>query len=268
MGRRNRHVSRSVPVNEVRFDRNALKKMDPAERRLMIIMGHVTNDLMAVHRLLIYCNNHPTKRHLLHVAGVCQSLVVNRFLMGMMREIWKVLEREVIRSPALGKHYHDAMGRNFPKESGDLQRLKTYFGSTQGKHLLRIRDKFVFHYQTDEWDIENHWEKVPEDNLVFHISQMRVNSFYEFSHEVITRAMLAEADADLGKAFAIVYDDVLKVSGWLLGVVHAVMHEAVGRLATNGTLPVHKVRRVPASNPYTIRVPALVNEKARRPRIT
>src|SRR5262245_51010744 len=119
----------TVPVQEDRFHRAKLAAMPEEERRLMIIMGNVTNDLMAAHRLLIYCNNFSTKNHLFHVAGLCQSLVMVRFLTGMLREVWAVVDREVLRSPTLGRRYHEALLRDWPEEREALDRLRRYFGS-------------------------------------------------------------------------------------------------------------------------------------------
>jgi hypothetical protein len=109
-----------------------------------------------------------------------------------------------------------------------LASLKGYFQGSQSRNITKIRHDFAFHYQSHKWNLET-WVHAADKELVFHLSETRVNSFYELSHAAATRALLLSVSPDPEVAFGKIAKEAVDVSNWLLTVTHAALAVGVRR---------------------------------------
>lgn len=252
-----------IELRELRFTRERLAKMDKKERDFLIVLGHVTNDLMSLHRLVIACHNYPTHEPILTSAGITQSLVVTKMLIGLICESWTFVCRELLHPPLL-KLYMPIIEQKAPEGKIALDKLKDYFQGTPKakRHLTNLRNDFAFHYDSHKWNLDI-WQQATDDELVFYLSHLRVNSFYQLSGVVTTRAMLSRIDPDVGQALKTIFGETIEVVNWLLTLTHSALLAAAFRYLGEDEVfrgPVHQLSAAPALESVTA-VPWFIEER-------
>jgi hypothetical protein len=255
----------TITLHELHFTKEALSRMDKKERDFLLVLGHVTNDLMAVHRLVLVTGNFPMNNRTIRQAGTSQNLVMIRVLIGLMHETWTFIARELLQQPLYGR-YVAKIKQDFPNGREALDRLKDYFQGSKGeKNVETVRNDFAFHYPSHKWKLDA-WQRAPQEELVFHLADRRVNSFYELSYAVVMREMLARVGSDPQIALNKLMDETVKVSGWLLDLTHDALVIAAERYASPGRPIIARRQDVPVRDAESVAVPCFVKGRLHRAR--
>ncbi len=200
-----------MKFREIIISKSELDKLSKEERIFFVQISHIMHELSIIFKCLIATNNVKTTSSTAHYsAQIAQSLYFIKTLAGILNEGWNVIGESYFKTK-LSKKY-DPILPNYAKRG--LIRLKAYF---KGDNIVNdIRNKFSFHYDSDE--IDDVLAKVPEkEKIKIFVSKYTGNTFHEFSETIANRALLNSIDPlNHQKAMDTFFDDVaIKVPKYL-----------------------------------------------------
>ncbi len=133
-----------LKIARVALPKEQLQKLTVAERSLFLLLGHASNQINTLWKLVIVLTNDGAKDSVEQKVSAAQTQIFVRLLIGIMREALKLIEKRFLASP-LGKEY---VPRLSPQATEALGRLKKRF-SARDKFVV-IRDNFAFHHPTPD----------------------------------------------------------------------------------------------------------------------
>ncbi len=133
-----------LKIARVALPKEQLQKLTVAERSLFLLLGHASNQINTLWKLVIVLTNDGAKDPVEQKVSAAQTQIFVRLLIGIMREALKLIEKRFLASP-LGKEY---VPRLSPQATEALGRLKKRF-SARDKFVV-IRDNFAFHHPTPD----------------------------------------------------------------------------------------------------------------------
>jgi hypothetical protein len=182
-----------VTLDILRLDvtKDLLRSMAKEERALFLALGHASNQVNALWKLVIVLTNGDTEDPVKQRLEGAQTQVFVRLTIGAMWEAWRLLEDRFLKRP---------LGREFlPLLDGPaaeaLDRLKKRFG--KGSGLSTVRNNFAFHHPAID-DVEAAFEKAAEEtdsehaDWVIYFNTALLNTFFFVSDYVLVHG-LAEA---------------------------------------------------------------------------
>jgi hypothetical protein len=245
--------------------KDLLGKMAKEERCLFLALGHASNQVNALWKLVIVLTNgdetDPVKQRL----EGAQTQIFVRLAIGAMQEAWRLIEGRFLKRP-LGREYLPLL--DAPATEA-LERLKKRFGKLN--RLAVIRNNYAFHHpETDEVDAA--FEKAAaaqgtEDaDWAIYFNKALLNTFFFVSDFILVHGManaLAEPDVNeahrqlLGEMAPVAHD----LSEFTFGFALAIFRRYVGEELTM-TL-VAKVKDAPDIDelrfPFLVKTPGLRN---------
>ena len=129
-----------------------LRKMEKEERALFLALGHASNQVNALWKLVIILTNGDTDDPVKQRLEGTQTQVFVRLTIGAMWEAWRLVEDRFLKRP-LGREYLPLLDR---PAADALERLKKRFG--KGSGLSTIRNNYAFHHPGID-DIDAAFEK-------------------------------------------------------------------------------------------------------------
>jgi hypothetical protein len=129
-----------LKIVRIALPQEQLQKLTAGERSLFLLLGHTSNQINTLWKLLIVATNEGTKDPVDEKVSAAQIQIFVRLLIGIMREALKLVEKRFWGSP-LGKEY---VPRLSPQATEALERLKKRFGAPD--KFVVIRDNFAFHH--------------------------------------------------------------------------------------------------------------------------
>jgi hypothetical protein len=216
-------VVMTMRIMKVKLTKTQLEAMPGAERTAVLLMGHASNEINLLRKLMLIMARHgqPNSTIVDHIhAG--QTLILMRMLLGKCFEAWLMFTKRV--QPLRDKY----LSKLRPPFQDALKDLQKQFADGR---MAAIRNQLAFHYGDDKNLVEAHWRKIPEnDPWDFYLHDLNVNSFYYASELVITGVLtqLAIPDAVRGTpghlseetiGFAEVCKLNEEISGRMLGVL-------------------------------------------------
>jgi len=192
--------------------------MPEAERDLLLVVGHLSNELNIFNKLFYWCsNNFSAKEPALRKAHSAQALALARVLAGKFAESWVIL-RKVYFASRLSKEYHSLLT---PEALEALDNLRKYFGKANLVHT--IRNRFAFHYDLaeirsgfalpndlEEWDI--------------YLAESNGNTLYYVADLVANYALLNSiVPGDLKAAMESLIQELIQVGGWFIAFLGGCM---------------------------------------------
>lgn len=225
-----------MEITKITLTKKRLEAMPEAERTAVLLMGHASNEINVLRKLLLVTARHgqPESSIVDHVqAG--QTLIVMRMLLGKCFEAWLMFGKRV--QPLRAKY----LPRVRPPFQEALKELGKHFADGR---MAAIRNQLSFHYGDDKNLVEANWRKIPEDDpWDFYLHDLNVNSFYYASELVITGVLtqLAIPEDTRGKPGnaseeAIGFAEACKLNNEISGKLLAVLGEFIAVIVTE-TLP-------------------------------
>jgi hypothetical protein len=242
-----------------------LRKMTKEERCLFLALGHASNQVNALWKLVIILTNgdesDPVKQRL----EGAQTQIFVRLTIGAMQEAWRLIEDRFLKRP-LGQEYLPLLDRPAAEA---LQRLKKRFGKLN--RLAVIRNNYAFHHpEIDE--VEAAFEKAmaaegsEAADWAIYFNKALLNTFFFVSDFVLVHGLAnALAEADVNEAHRQLLGEMAPVasdlSEFTFGFSVAIFRRYVGQELTM-TL-VAQVKDAPDIDgikyPFFIETPGLRN---------
>jgi hypothetical protein len=163
-----------------------LAKMEKEERCLFLALGHASNQVNALWKLVIILTNgddvDPVKQRL----EGAQTQVFVRLTIGAMREAWRLVEDRFLKRP-LGREYLSLLDA---PAADALDRLKKRFGKLD--RLSVIRNNYAFHHpEIDE--VEAAFERAAAEgedaDWAIYFNKALLNTFFFVSDFVLVHGM-------------------------------------------------------------------------------
>jgi hypothetical protein len=212
--------------------KDLLRQMAKEERSLFLALGHASNQVNALWKLVIILTNgdesDPVKQRL----EGAQTQVLVRLTIGAMWEAWRLVEDRFLKRP-LGREFLPLLD---PQAADALDRLKKRFG--KGSGLSTIRNNYAFHHPGID-DIDAAFEKAAAESdgdkadWTVYFNGGLLNTFFFVSDFVFMRGMSdALSEPDVNEAHRKLLGEMAPVANDLsefdLGFAAAVFKRHVG----------------------------------------
>jgi hypothetical protein len=204
-------------IYQIGLGKKNLEAIPVEERRLLLLLGHATNEINVLQKLIIESGQvSPEHKFVDHVqAG--QTLILMRILIGKLHEAWELFKVRFQGKREIRDLYFPKLD---DKAQDALTQLKKHFGKQSP--LTLIRNRLSFHYKDDHDLVETSFQRIPEDEgWNFYLSDVQANCFYYASELVIGNGMTdhTQAAGDTGsylereaRAFGYLCDLVINIS--------------------------------------------------------
>jgi hypothetical protein len=210
-----------------------LQKLTAGERSLFLLLGHASNQINTLWKLIIVATNEGTKDPVDEKVSAAQTQIFVRLLIGIMREALKLVEKRFLGSP-LGKEY---IPRLSPQATEAFDRLKKRFGAPD--KFVVIRDNFAFHHPTLD-DMEAAFQRAvksdgDDTDWCMYVNDALLNTFFFASDFVLVHGMAnAMGETDLNEAHRKLLGDIAPIandlSTFAFGFVEAIFIKYFGEL--------------------------------------
>jgi hypothetical protein len=127
-------------ITRIALPKEQLQKLTDGERSLFLLLGHSSNQINALWKLVVVATNDGAKDPVEEKVSAAQTQIFVRLLIGIMREALKLVEKRFLGS-TLGKEYQPRLSAEATEALG---RLKKRFGAPD--KLVMVRDNFAFHH--------------------------------------------------------------------------------------------------------------------------
>jgi hypothetical protein len=201
-----------------------LAALPQAERSLLLLLGHASNEINVLSRLILMATRKDAPP-----SGIAKNVeagqvcVLLRVLMGQLHEAWELFRKRVQANRPLYDKYVPLLHAD---GVAALENLNRHFGG--GSPLTKIRSKVAFHYSDDDNFTEQSFQAVADtEPLELYLTNQVGNSFYHASELVVMLTAIRMAvSGDDETAFSELCRIVFKVSrdinelfGQLMGVI-------------------------------------------------
>ena len=209
-----------MEVHRVNLTKPRLAAMPAAERSVLFLLGHASNEINVLSKLILMARKQPHPIQFVDHVEAGQTFILMRLLIGKLHEAWEFFKRRLQADAQIrSKYLLDLSG-----SAGEaLKELNKHFG--QGSVLTKIRNKISFHYSDEDDLTEANFQRLPgTEPWEFYLCRTIGNSFY-FASELVVQgevidllkshrdsAMASELGVDT-QAFAGLCDTVVLVSG-------------------------------------------------------
>jgi hypothetical protein len=212
--------------------KDLLRQMAKEECSLFLALGHASNQVNALWKLVIILTNgdesDPVKQRL----EGAQTQVFVRLTIGAMWEAWRLVEDRFLKRP-LGREFLPLLD---PQAADALDRLKKRFG--KGSGLSTIRNNYAFHHPGID-DIDAAFEKAAAESdgdkadWTVYFNRGLLNTFFFVSDFVFVHGMSdALSEPDVNEAHRKLLGEMAPVandlSEFALGFAAAVFKRHVG----------------------------------------
>lgn len=178
--------------------KDLLRRMAKEERSLFLALGHASNQVNALWKLVIILTNGDAEDPVKQRLEGAQTQVFVRLTIGVMWEAWRLVEDRFLKRP-LGRDYLPLLDNEAAEA---LDRLKKRFG--KGSGLSTIRNNYAFHHPSID-DIDAAFERAAaeadgeEADWAVYFDKGLLNTFFFVSDYVFVHGMseaLSEPDVN------------------------------------------------------------------------
>jgi hypothetical protein len=188
-----------LKVYRLNLTKERLAALPLAERRLLLLLGHASNEINVLSKLILMVGQWRPTIQMVDYVEAGQALILMRLLIGKLHEAWELFK---VRFKADRKMATKYLPQLKSEATAAIEFLNKHFG--KGSPLTKIRNQLAFHYK-DEGDlIEANFNNLPAtEPWEFYLSDIVANSFYYASELVVTGSLTglakgAEDDGDHG----------------------------------------------------------------------
>jgi hypothetical protein len=211
-----------VPLRVFRLNltKERLAALPLAERRLLLLLGHASNEINVLSKLIMMALQGRPTIQIVDYVEAGQALILMRLLIGKLHEAWELFKVRFKADRKIATKYRPELKS---EATAAVEFLDKHFGKRSP--ITQIRNQIAFHYK-DEGDlIEANFNNLPaSEPWEFYSSNIVANSFYYASELVVTGSLTGftkrpEGDGDHGdglseqaRAFARICDLTIAVS--------------------------------------------------------
>jgi hypothetical protein len=249
-------MTRSTPLKISRGDFPAvrLKRLAPEEQRLVVMAGHISNEISILQKILVACMNYRGKSAVAQDGYSTQNLVVAKVLGGKLLEAWQVLGRFYY-----GSQLSRRIGPELMEESRTAEaELKRYF--SRENRLHKVRNTAAFHYSGDA--VPDAIAALPDDlPLQIYLAEETGNSLYSFAEQPMFMEAFAEsADESLQANFDEFIADTQRVGRDMAVFLQGCIAFIWERLAADVSLREEEVPPQDVGGLHSTRMPFFLKE--------
>jgi hypothetical protein len=239
---------------QVTIKRADFDKIPEDERTLLILLGHVANELNVLVRLFHWSASVEDTSPIEQKGNNTLVFTVIRIFTGKLHEAWQLLTKAFFSSK-LAQSYEQEMS---DEDKEHLNELKQYFSK---KNLIAtVRNGYAFHYAPDQ--VSSSYSSVPEtEELHMYLGETDLNSLYFFADAITNRALLhAIKPDDHQAAMEQLRVETTHIHAAFLHVISALMVIGVKRHLgqTLEELDTIEVEIKPALDSEAVRIPFFV----------
>jgi hypothetical protein len=212
-----------MELYRVTLTKGSLAALPPAERSLLLLLGHASNEINVLMKLILMTRKNAPPSQIVNNVEAGQVCILLRILVGQLHEAWELFRKRVQTNRPLYQKY-------VPKLDADgaaaLSNLKRHFGVTSP--LTKIRNKVAFHYTDRDNLTEQSFQALAEtEPLELYLTTEVGNSFYYAAEVVVMSTALrmgtsndqAAAFSELCSIVIRVSRDIIDLFGQLMGVI-------------------------------------------------
>jgi hypothetical protein len=219
-----RENGRMLRIKKLKLSKKILSTLTPAERSLLLLLGHASNEINVLQKLILMSRPQDGAIMEINIAQSGQALILLRLLIGKLHEGWLLFQRRVQANTEFRSALLTAIS---PAARAALIRLNAHFGG--GSPLPDIRNKLAFHSRDDDDLVEKSFHALPADeNWDFYLGNSIANTFYHASELVMTRSSidLVRDDGDVNAGF----DELLGQSTSVAGDIGILFAEIIAEI--------------------------------------
>jgi hypothetical protein len=225
----------AVEIHRVILPKDKLAAIPKDERVLLLLMGHVTNEINVFSKLILMMRKEQPERQIEDFAEGGQIFIVMRTLIGKLHEAWEMFRARAQSNKAIAEAYIMKLD---DEGKAVLKTLNDYFGKKNA--VTEIRNKVSFHYKDENNLMEKNFQRLPAtEPWELYLSKTHGNTFYYASEMVATGSALSIAGkidpkAETGlqgdiQAFSELSKDVLDVSKNLTTLFSILISEIISK---------------------------------------
>jgi hypothetical protein len=208
-------------IHCVHFTKKKLAEIPEAERSLLLLLGHASNEINVFSKLILMARKDDPGIKLIDHVETGQVFILMRVLIGKLHEAWLLFNRRFQANRPLAEKYEPKLP---PTATDALKALNKHFGA--GSRLTAIRSGVSFHYADNDNLAEATFQRLSgTEPWDFYLARTVGNTFYYASELVIQGSVISLA---MGKpkggaamtdlildthAFVELCDNVIVVSG-------------------------------------------------------
>lgn len=163
-----------------------LAALPPTERRLLLLLGHASNEINVLQKLTVMSRQAQQKNKTVDYVQAWQTAFLMRLLIGKVHEAWELFELRFQANRLAASKYLPLLGAT---GTSSLDFLKQHFGT--GSPLTRIRNRFSSHYKDKDDMIDANFNRLSdEEPLPYYLSETAGNTFYGASELVIANGIV------------------------------------------------------------------------------
>ncbi len=177
-------------IYQLTLTKKSLAAMPPAERRLLLLLGHATNEISVLQKLILVSGQFGTPHKFVDHVQSGQTLILMRVLIGKLYEAWELFKTRFQADQQIRTRYQPKFNAEALAALADLNK---HFSTHSPLRL--IRNRFSFHYK-DEGDlVEQSFQQIPDaEAWEFYLSNMYGNCFFYASELVVGGGIISLAD--------------------------------------------------------------------------
>lgn len=147
-----------IEVYRIPVPKERLRALSRDERVLLLLLGHVSNQLSMLQKLIMFSTNKtPDRDFEQHATGVQTQMLV-RLIVGAVNEAWQLVTTRFIQNPLQPEY----LIRLDPPGREAFERLKRQFGRPL---FAAIRNTFAYHYPSSD-EAEEAFQSAMNDESV------------------------------------------------------------------------------------------------------
>jgi hypothetical protein len=159
-------------IHRVHLTKAKLAAMPEAERSLLLLLGHASNEINVLSKLILMTRKDDPAIKLIDHVESGQILVLLRVLIGKLHEAWRLFGKRFQADQVIREKYLPQLS---PEAAEAFKKLKKHFGPKSP--LTLIRNEISFHYVDDQNLVEANFQRLAEtepwDFIFLRLSQIR-----------------------------------------------------------------------------------------------
>jgi hypothetical protein len=183
-----------MEIHRVILTKAKLAAMPQAERSLLLLLGHASNEINVLVRLIMMARKDDTPSKMVDYVEAGQIFIILRTLIGKLHEAWLLFGKRVQTNRDIANKLLPNLS---PEAQTALTELNRHFGG--GTPLADIRNKISFHYKDEDNLIEDNFQRLSDtEPWEFYLTGMVFNSFYYASELVVMGSVLKLVNPNIG----------------------------------------------------------------------
>ncbi len=213
-------------VIAVRLNKDKLITLPDAERVFFIGLGHISNEINAITKMLYWSAGTPQRNNAEINGQRFLTLFLMKILSGKLFESWNLFQKLFFGS-GISKDYDPEL-EGEPKEA--LEKLKKYFGKDNS--ISTIRNNFGFHYSPKE--VDEMLLKI-DGNFDLYMERENFQNNLFFFSELLEEGALIDAigfeiqDGDMDGILVNLSGELFDVGIWFLIASDGLMDLIIGK---------------------------------------